>query len=535
MISSLRSIFDGLARRVFYADGQDLSVYECQRGVIRESFVFKGDDTGRRALADYLRKTMNVTSYLLVDVVEEEYRRDTLPHVFGQDRRNLIRHRTERAFRDTPYRYAQLQGRVTEGRRDDKVLFSALTNPLLLQAWLDLMLQHKVPLAGIYSLPLLSTSLLPHLHVVSEHSLVVSLQGAGRLRQSLFQDGYLKLSRLAQISTDPGEEAKDTLEEVEKLHRYLASLRLLPRSGTLDVYLIGHGPMLAALEGESTNTGSIRYHPVDTTDLAQDLGMGEDFSSPYAEGLFVQLMLRGRPAEHYGTPDQTQYFNMRRLRFAMVAAGVVLLAGSTLWAGLQLAEGVLYRERALVGQQQAKYYAQRYEEAKAAMPATPAEPVELKAAVDIARLMEENRATPLRVMTVLGKVLKDYPGLYVNEFQWHVTDDAELQPKDSGFGTAGLPGNTGLPGGGGASGAVYESSLVYGYVSSFDGDFRKALELVERFAADLSSREGVHAVKIISSPLNVSSSESLRGVVGARPGSDRAPFAIRVVLRHGMA
>ena len=149
--------------------------------------------------------------------------------------------------------------------------------------------------------------------------------------------------------------------------------------------------------------------------------------------------------------------------------------------------------------------------------------------------MEENRATPLRVMTVLSKVLTDYPSLHVNEFQWRVAEEAELQRESGGLTTASVPGSTQLPGAVGASSALYESSLLYGYVSSFDGDFRKALDLVERFAADLSSREGVHAVKVVSSPLNVSSSESLRGIVGARPGPDRARFAIRVVLRHGMA
>ena len=125
----------------------------------------------------------------------------------------------------------QIQGREKEGRRDDKILYLALTNPGLLRPWLDPIRRRKVPLAGIYSLSLLSASLLPY--VVTKpgnNALLVSLQGASNLRQSFFIGRDLKVSRRAHLPMMEGHQSVEAIvNEVEKLRRYLMSLRLLPR------------------------------------------------------------------------------------------------------------------------------------------------------------------------------------------------------------------------------------------------------------------------------------------------------------------
>ena len=535
MTSLLRSKFSGSARRVFYVDGQHLSVYEWSRGAVQRVREFRSGDEGLGEFARYLRGTVNVAAYLLVDVVEEEYRRDTLPHVMGQDRQSLIRHRARRVFRDTPYWYAELQGRESGGRRDDIVLYTALSNEGLLAPWLELMQQHQVPLVGIYSLPLLSSGLLRHLSPVSDHALVVSLQGPGRLRQSFFQGVHLKISRLAHVSAAKAPlEAAAILEEVEKLRRYLSSLRLLSRGGALDVYLLGYGEMRAELEREALSTGPVRYHLVDTAELAWRLGMSGDLVSPYAESLFVQLLLRNCPTNHYATPDQTHYFAMRRVRAAMLAASAVLMFGSVLWSGLQWVEGMMYQGQSAFARRQVGHYSLQYEQARAAMPEVPAEPAELKAAVDTARILDETRTMPAPAMGLLGQVLGEYPTLRVDELKWRVGNDSDTQP-----GSAGIGRRAGRTVGQRGRGAVAvpvvspEVAVIRGQVFPFDGDFRKALETVEGFVRALLESKGVQDVEVISMPLNVSPTESLKGDVGARHGADRAVFSVKVALSHG--
>jgi len=48
---------------------------------------FEDDDAGQRAFLNFLRSAPGVPVYLTADTVEEDYRFETLPHVFGADRR----------------------------------------------------------------------------------------------------------------------------------------------------------------------------------------------------------------------------------------------------------------------------------------------------------------------------------------------------------------------------------------------------------------------------------------------------------------
>jgi hypothetical protein len=98
-------------------------------------------------------------------------------------------------YRETPFRHHEVQGRESDGRRDDIVLLSALTNPSSVQPWVEALEQLQMPLAGLYSTTLLSEDLVHKLKLHNEHLLLVTQQSAG-WRQSYFQNGMLKFSRL---------------------------------------------------------------------------------------------------------------------------------------------------------------------------------------------------------------------------------------------------------------------------------------------------------------------------------------------------
>ncbi len=534
MTSSLQSGFSPVARRIFYLDGRQLSVYESSHGVVQAGPVFQCGEQGLAAFDGYLRATASVAACLLVDVVDEEYRRETLPHVIGQDRQTLIKHRARRAFRDIPYWHAELQGREPGGRRDDVVLYTVLSNEAVLTPWLEVMGHHRVPLVGIYSLPLLSAGLLRHLDLASEHALLVSLQGPGRLRQSFFQGPHLKISRLAHLpAAQLPREVAAIVDEVEKLRRYLTSLRLLPRDTVLDVYLLGHGEMFTELQRDTLNTSLTRYHLIDTIALAWRLGMGDDFGLPYGERLFVQLLLRNRPANHYATSNQTHYYAMQRVRVAMLGASAVLFLGSVLWSALQLVDGLMYRERSAAVLQHTAFYSQRYQQARAAMPPVPVEPAELKRAVDTARVLVQRSLTPLPVMELFSQALAAYPALQIHELEWRVREEGADRDQAEGVGSGrGFVGTQRLrvPG---SPGMRSEIAVLHGQIFPFDGDFRKALQMVNDFAQALSAGSSIKDVEVLSLPLNVSSTESLKGDVGSSPDASQARFSVRVGVDRG--
>ena len=194
----------------------------------------------------------------------------------------------------------------------------------------------------------------------------------------------------------------------------------------------------------------------------------------------------------------------------------------------------MYEGQSAFARQQVGHYSHQYEHARAAMPDVPAEPAELKAAVDTARILDETRTTPAPAMVLLGQVLGEYPALRVDELQWRVGGDSDTRPGSAGIGRrAGRV--AGQPGMGAVAVPVVspEVAVIRGQVFPFDGDFRKALETVEGFVRALLESKGVQDVEVISMPLNVSPTESLKGDVGARHGADRAVFSVKVELSHG--
>ena len=117
---------------------------------------YPATDAGRDAFARFLQRHGAEPLSVLTDLVEEDYRFEAVPHLMGPDRSALFERKLDQYYRSTPYRHATVQGRDKEGRRDDRVLFSALTNPGLLNPWVEMMARQGVPLRGIYSAPLAS-------------------------------------------------------------------------------------------------------------------------------------------------------------------------------------------------------------------------------------------------------------------------------------------------------------------------------------------------------------------------------------------
>ena len=99
----------------------------------------------------------------MVDAVEEDYRFETLPHASASDRAEMVARKLKQHYRNTPYMAAWLLGRETDKRRDDRYLFSALTNPDLIADWLQPVAARELPIARDYLLPMVSAAWLEKL------------------------------------------------------------------------------------------------------------------------------------------------------------------------------------------------------------------------------------------------------------------------------------------------------------------------------------------------------------------------------------
>ena len=188
---------------------------------------------GQAGFKEYLAQFPDVPVHIMVDAVEEDYRFETLPHAIGSDRADMVSRKLKQHYRNTPYMSAWLLGRDSGKRRDDRYLFSALTNPELLGDWLQAVVARGLPVAGIYLLPMVTAGLLDKLDVKATNLLVVA-QHAGGLRLTFFRDRQFRLSRLTRGDSGKAENrTRYFTDEISNTRLYLHALRTM----TLDEQL----------------------------------------------------------------------------------------------------------------------------------------------------------------------------------------------------------------------------------------------------------------------------------------------------------
>jgi hypothetical protein len=533
MISSLKSRFDLSEKRAVCIAGDRVIVYHWHRGRLAESYIFTADESGRGQFTRYLIESPNVPVYLLVDAVEEEYRQDTIPHTFGRDRNALLARKYARLFRGAKYCHALFQGREPEGRRDDRVLLTALTNAEVIAPWLDMLAEHRVPLAGIYSLPLASESLLDVLECDAENVLLVTMQNASGLRQTFFRGRDFKISRLAKmprLGTVPY--ANYLLGELEKLRRYLNSLRLMSRDAPLDVYILSQGALLDDLKGQCHDTDATRFHLFNVESISAELGIGGESATPYCDRIFAHLLLDKTPRNHYAAREHVRYYSLHRARIAMLAASVLLVLGSAVWSGFNFIEGVSLKQQALDAEQKADFYQARYDMARQSLPPTPVEPRDVQIAVDIADTLTRYKANPLALLQTVSNALDRFPAVRLEQIEWMASMNpaatlGEEAAADSAAEAPIMPAA--------ATYAYYQIGVVEARLDGFDGDYRQALAEVNRFAETLRAEKSVERVSILSQPLDLSSSVDLQGSATAGSKEGDAAFRIKLVMgvSHG--
>jgi hypothetical protein len=85
---------------------------------------FADTPNGRESFESLLQ-TAKCPTYLLTDMIEEDFRHEIVPHLSGNSRAALFQRKFDQFYRGTPFHKATLLQRQNTGRRDDDMLFSA--------------------------------------------------------------------------------------------------------------------------------------------------------------------------------------------------------------------------------------------------------------------------------------------------------------------------------------------------------------------------------------------------------------------------
>ncbi|WP_233294790.1 hypothetical protein [Massilia antarctica] len=518
-----------LPKQLFYVTNDRLCAFEWRAGALAPGPCFGADRDGMEAFARYLDGAQGTRACLVADLVEEDFQRCLLPHVGGSSGRSLVERRLAHAFRDTPFRHADIQDRDSEGRRDDHTVFSALTNAAMVQPWVAVMEQNRIPLAGLYSAAHLSARLVRRMGMAQNHLLLIAAQGGG-LRQSYFQGPYLKFSRLTVLAAHD-DVVDATALETAKMRQFLTSTRLLGRGEILHVVVLAPPARVAALEERCEDDPELAFHFIDIDSACARLKLGGDVDT--AEQLLLGLLGRDSPPSQYPPGAAGRFYQIWRARLALNCASAAIGLAGAIWLLAGVWGGVRDGAQAARLLAEAAQLDARYRAIMATLPPTPARSANMKAAVQLDRLLGATAPAPAPLVALVSRALERAPAIRLLALDWQVQQPAlaqvgaaaSLAPPAAGDAADPIPASVvGLPS------APVQLLRIDGEIEVGPSDYRAILDSVNRFALDMAANRGA-AVHIVEAPLDVRQSVKLSGKTDAGDAAVKPRFVINVTWK----
>ena len=521
-----------------------------KRIVMRREFAVSG--AGVAEFERYLAGMEKTPTHVFTDLAEEDVRLDTIPHVGARDRDAVVARKLSQVYRSTPFRHAVLQGRESEGRRDDRVAYTAVTNPDVLRPWVDALERHEMPLAGIRSTAVFSAVLLEELDLAFPHALLVTFTPGEAMRQTYFRNQEIRFSRLTPVDLQPGQSLGAMIaEETTRTWQYLDSLRNFGPEDRLEVCVVVHPNDRPAVQPELRNFAQIQYHVLDIEMVAAKLGLKPPPLGSSAEEVIVHLFLLRPMPNHFATPEMRRYNTLRRARLALNQVAAVALVAGLAWGGYN-AMGVFHSNEEDTRQQQllTAIEAESQEVARTT-PSFGVGGATMRDAVTFYNSSIKPFPALPEFLRPLSTVLQAHGNVRIAQLAWQATDNEKAMPALATSGSRAAPPVKAVAKGGDApqpnapaggdeanppfAGGRYEIALIEGSIRVAGNDFRAAVTEVERLAADIAQMPGFRA-DVVESPLDVRPSVALQGRHAERdPDTMDTRFVLRVVRERRAA
>jgi hypothetical protein len=476
---------------------------------------FEDDDAGHRAFVNFLHAARNVPVYLTADTVEEDYRFETLPHAFGSDRREMVERKLRQLYRSTPFYGASLQQREGDKRRDDRYLFAALTNGEVFSPWLQMLQDAKVPIAGVFPLPVVMLSLLKRLGLNEPQLLIVSRHSAG-VRQTFVKDQSFRISRLT-ANRAGDQRAQDAYaEEIRNTRMYLDALNVTHVDDVVTVLILDPDGSLAtlgdAVVADRRNLRAVRLGPAE---LIAKVGIDRASLQASADALPLYLLGVDSPDFSLAPPALTAGYSRYRASRAIYAGCVAVAVAGLAWSGLDMYRLMdLGRARQEV-LDQTQNQQRLYQEITRTFPPAPASADRLRQAVDVAGRIGNMSRLPDRTYQVVSQGLEANPALTLGGMTWRYGKPGESEP---------------------AAAQLAQSALLQVQLLAQPGDFTGALNTVNKFVKDLARHELVATARTVKLPIDPGSSATLRGTTADSRKEEpvKVQFEVEVVLKAGV-
>lgn len=405
-------------RRILYLDDRRLSAYRWRSGEVLGEGSFAENADGLRAFAEYLHRHRRSRFTLLVNGSEESFREQTIPALSGDERRSVIGRKLAQHFPGSPYTASLSLGREKSRRREERVLLAALLAPRRLEPWIEAMREAGVALCGIHSLPLLGAALLGKVAGKELSCLLLTVQDES-LRESYFERGRLRFSRLVPLAADgDDEQAQQLAAEAGRLQLYLINQQLIGDEAPLPAIVVAAPASIPALRAVCEDGRGLVFDLRDSRDCAGRIGLGRWPENGRLDAAYVHLLATTRQAQFAAPPLRGRYL-VRQARTAILGTGAAALAICLIFAGLRWLDTVALTREAELAQGATNALAARRTASGEGAPT----PASLGRIVDRYQAMVREADSPEAFFRDIGNALARAPEIGIATLEWRQEAD----------------------------------------------------------------------------------------------------------------
>jgi len=423
----LARLFRYSQKRIMLINAEGLSVFKLEKERLIQVGKFSDEDMGYQNFANYLMDTPKAPVTLLIDSVAEDFIVESVAHVGIFDRNSFLKRKVDQHFRGSEYRSVSILGREDSGRKDDRVLFSALTKNQIIDPWVRVLLAEEIPIKSITT-PAFALCKIADQYglLTSDTTLLVNLEESG-IRQTFVVDGKMMFSRLSPLPNDPDTDLPGyIINTCNQTREYLERIGLITFDQSLDVHVITpqlDDHIFSELRG-NRNFRRIEHH--NSIDMMQI----DRFSGPQRSITAVLLCLdwgvrSGELHNQYAPSAAMRFFHLTQARRIIGFTCIALLLFSGLIATPLLLDAVDRATRINNLSAQIVPVQNQYDNLVAQFPETPIPTDSMELAVNHYDLIRSQIRSPVTLMADISQVVARFPAIQLSSFDWQLSPSSD--------------------------------------------------------------------------------------------------------------
>ncbi len=525
-------------KRLFYYSGHRLTVFHWQHEKCIASYIFDPDETGLEKFTTYLQSTKNTPARILVDLIEEDFKKENIPHVSISDRKAIINRLIDRHYRKSKdYVNYKVIGREKQGRKDDIVLYSVLSNPEILEFWLKPIKDNQISISGIWSLPLLSETLFNKLKINADNVLLVSQQVPSNLRQTFIKKGKFENSRSAVVNLHDSTIGEYISTEIEQTIRFLSNQRHIGFDEKIEIHIICREEDLSEIQTRCTDTPmrTFKYHSI--LDIQDKIGYSIspeaqlnsniiNYSNCIYSYICASLI---SPFSHYGPRTLFSKFHQQIVSSSLITISLLTIISSILLSLSIYSDTLPLEDEILTINHQTESVNKAYKNTLEKIEFKLEKSQAMKSSVLLANKIKEQLViSPQKFMSDISKLFSKYhfANTEITKLSWKQYQKENITPTDKNIIDYAK------------NDTINQYAVIGGYIHISKISLKKSVEQVNAMVDVFKNSKSIKNVNIKRIPIDIRSASSIENESGndiqddVKSDKSKGQFEIEILMSN---